>query len=72
MLELPKIIIISKFYQSHAKISTPTGATAPVKKVKEISSNGPLQTNQSGTKRSSKPLPPTMMVLVNHTKCQQF
>ena len=38
MLELPKIIIISKFYQSHAKISTPTGATAPVEKVKEISS----------------------------------
>ena len=38
MLELPKIIIISKFYQSHAKISSPTGATAPVQKVKEISS----------------------------------
>ena len=38
MLEQPKIIIISKFYQSHAKISKPTGATAPVDKVKEISS----------------------------------
>ena len=38
MLELPKIIIISKFYQWHAKISTPTGATAPVEKVEEISS----------------------------------
>ena len=39
MLEQPKIIIISKFYQTHAKISKPTGATAPVEKVKEISSN---------------------------------
>ena len=39
MLEQPKIIIISKFYQTHAKISKPTGATTPVKKVKEISSN---------------------------------
>ena len=38
MLEQPKIIIISKFYQTHAKISKPTGATAPVEKVKEISS----------------------------------
>ena len=55
MLEHPKISIIWKFYQAHAKISKLTGATAPVKKVKEISSNGPLQTNQSGTKRSSKP-----------------
>ena len=55
MLEHPKISIIWKFYQAHAKISKLTGATAPVKKVKEISSNGPLQTNQSGTKRLSKP-----------------
>ena len=38
MLEQPKIIIISKFYQTHVKISKPTGATAPVEKVKEISS----------------------------------
>ena len=38
MLEQPKIIIISKFYQTHAKISKPTGATAPGEKVKEISS----------------------------------
>ena len=39
MLEQPKIIIISKFYQTHAKISKPTGATAPVEKGNEISSN---------------------------------
>ena len=39
MLELTKIILISKFHQLHAKISTPTGATAPVEKVKEISSD---------------------------------
>ena len=39
MLEQPKIIIISKFYQTHAKISKPTGATAPVEKFKEISSS---------------------------------
>ena len=38
MLEQPKIIIISKFYQTYAKISKLTGATAPVEKVKEISS----------------------------------
>ena len=39
MLELPKMIIISKCYQLHAKISTPTGTAIPVEKVKEISSN---------------------------------
>ena len=39
MLEQPKIMIMSKFYQSHAKISKPTGATAPVEKVIKISSN---------------------------------
>jgi len=38
MLKLPKIIIKSKFHLLHAKISTPTGATEPVEKVKEISS----------------------------------
>ena len=36
MLEQPKNFIMSKFYQSHAKISKPTGATAPFEKVKEI------------------------------------
>ena len=38
MLELTKNINISKFYQLYANISTRTGATTPVEKVKEISS----------------------------------